>query len=194
MLKKIAVTGGLASGKTTVCQILHTFGAKVVCADEMVHELLRSELREKLEAEFGKELMKQDQIDRKILAEIVFNNPEKLKKLEALIHPKLLQKIKEEYRSAQGACFVVEIPLLYEIGAEDFYDIVIAVVTDEEIAKRRFQGSCLDYDLRMKRQLAPIEKGKRADYILYNNGTLEELERNTLQLWKRIYPFQMKEN
>ncbi len=184
MLKKIAVTGGVASGKTTVCQFFKELGATVVVADEIVHDLFKGDLRKKIVAEFGELIVKEGQIDRKALADLAFNDPEKLRKLERLIHPAVLKKIEEEYRAAQGNCFVVEIPLLYEIGAEDFYDVVVVVVADEKIARRRFQMGEEEYDLRMKRQLSLEEKAKRADYVIENNSTLEELQNKVVQLKK----------
>lgn len=189
MLKKIAVTGGVASGKTTVCQFFQELGATVIFADKIVHDLLKSHLKAKIIEEFGSHVVKNGQIDRKILADITFKDPQKLKKLENLIHPAVLEKIDEEYAKAKGACFVVEIPLLYEIGAEDSYDTVIAVVADEKIAKKRFVQAGFsegEFDLRMKRQLKPEEKAGKAHFIIKNNGSLEDLRAQVIHLYKTL--------
>ena len=183
---KIAITGGIASGKTTVCQFLKELGATVVFADSIVHELLHTDLKEKIIEEFGSGIVKQGQIDRKVLADLVFQNPAKLQKLEALIHPAVLHKIEEEYKKARGQCFVAEIPLLYEIGAEDTYDFVIAVIADDEVAKKRFKQGETEYLLRMKRQLSAREKSARADYVITNNGTVEELKNKVVSLFSRL--------
>ena len=182
MLRKIAITGGIASGKTTVCQFFQELGATVVYADQIVHELLKSDLREKLIQEFGPEIVKNGQIDRQALAHLTFQNPSKLKKLEALIHPLVFATIEEEYHKATGNCFVAEIPLLYEVGAEDTFDTVIAIVTDEKIAKKRFKHGENEYALRMNRQLKPEEKAERADHTIINNSTLEELRQQIIHL------------
>lgn len=184
MLKKIAVTGGVASGKTTVCRLFQKLGASVVFADKIVHELLlpTTELGKQVMREFGT-------LDRKALAKQVFQDPKKLQRLEALIHPAVLKQIEEEYKKAKGSCFVVEIPLLYEIGAEAFYDVVVAVVAEEKIAKKRFVAQGFEeneFALRMQRQRPLQEKSAKADYTLRNESTLEELESQVIALQKKI--------
>jgi dephospho-CoA kinase len=84
----------------------------------------------------------------------------------------------------------VEIPLLYEVGWEAFYDGVIVVLSDESIAKRRFQKAGFqtsDYDLRMKRHQKPEQKAARADYIIHNNGSLEDLRQEVIKLNNLIH-------
>lgn len=196
MLKKLAVTGGIASGKTAVCKIFEELGATVVYTDLIVHELLKTdgELSKKIIDEFGPEIVKGGAIERKALASIAFKEPSKLKKLEQLIHPAVLEKIDEKFVSATGNCFVVEIPLLYEIGAEDFYDAIIVVIADETTAKKRFMKAGFDqseYDLRMKRQLNPKEKATRAHYTIENNGTLDDLRTKVVHLATRLLGFQI---
>lgn len=187
MLKKIAVTGGIATGKTTVCQMFEEMGAAVLFADQIVHELFTSNkaLIEKTAKEFGADLLKNGQIDRKALGDLVFKDPKKLKKLEAILHPMVLDQIEEEYAKAKGLFFVVEIPLLYEIGAEERFDTVIAVVADEKIAKKRFVEKGFseeEFERRSQRQLKPEEKASKAHFILTNNGTMENLRKAVLQL------------
>lgn len=179
MLKKIAVTGGIASGKTTVCQFFKEFGATVVYADKIVHELIEGDLKEKILHDFKL-------TDRKDLAKVVFQHPDKLKKLEEILHPKVFEHIEKGYKAAKGNCVVVEIPLLYEIGAEDSYDIVIGVLCDETIAKKRFAKGPEEYERRMQRQMKPKEKSDRAHYTITNNGTLSELREKVMALHKEI--------
>ncbi|MCI0616650.1 dephospho-CoA kinase [bacterium] len=186
MLKKIAVTGGIASGKTTVCQFFKELGASVIFADQIVHDLLEGDLGRIIIQEFGTKIVKNGQIDRKALADLAFKDPNLLKKLEERIHPAVLSRIDEEYAKAKGTCFIAEIPLLYEIGADDSYNAVIAVVTDEEIAKKRFKQGEAEYELRMSRQLKPQEKASRAQYVLRNNGTLDELRQQVKKLHEHI--------
>ena len=194
MLKKIAVTGGVASGKTTVCRIFEELGASVVFADAVVHELLKSDtdLGKKVVREFGPEIVKNGQIDRKILGNLVFKDAKALKKLESLIHPAVLKRVDEEYKMAKGTSFVVEIPLLYEIGAEEDFDIVIAVACDEQIAKKRFAHGEKEYDLRMQQQLKPEIKAARAHYTITNNGTLEDLRHSVIRINRIIHSTDVK--
>ena len=195
-LKKIAITGGVASGKTTVCQFFKELGAYVVHADAIVHELLNpdTDLGQQVIRQFGTEIIENGQISRRIIAEKVFKDPKQLQKLEELLHPAVLQKIEERYTAAcdKGyySSFVVEIPLLFEIGADKFYDMVVAVMTDEAKAKKRFEQAGFqktEYDLRMSRQLKPEQKAAKSHYTIHNNGSLEDLQREVIKLNQMIH-------
>jgi dephospho-CoA kinase len=120
---------------------------------------------------------------RKIIAEKVFKDPNKLAQIEKILHPEVLKKIEELYALAleKGTYtyFIVEIPLLFEIQNEEFYDAVITVLTDEKIACKRFEQSGFErqeYENRMKRQMNPSKKASLSDYVIYNNGSLKELK------------------
>jgi dephospho-CoA kinase len=200
-LKKIAITGGLASGKSSVCRFFKELGAFTISADALVHELLTPDtpLGQQIVRQFGSKIVENGTISRKILAEEVFKDPEQLKKLEELLHPSVLRKIEELYemacRTSKHASFVVEIPLLFEIGGSDFYDITIAVLTDESLAKERFRRlgfQPTDYDQRMSRQLKPHQKSAKAHYTLYNNGSLDDLRKEVIKLNQIIHNPQKK--
>ncbi len=194
-LKKIAITGGVASGKTTVCQFFQELGAFVVNADNIVHELLTpdTDLGQQIIRQFGPEIIKNGQISRRILAEKAFKDQKQLKKLEELIHPAVLKKIERLYAAAcQGkyTSFVVEIPLLFEIGAAKDYDVVVAVLAEEAQARKRFEQAGFqysEYDLRMNRQLKPEQKAAFAQYIIHNNGSLDELRQEVIKLNQNIH-------
>lgn len=190
-LKKIAITGGVASGKSSVCQFFQELGAYVVNADALVHELLslKTDVGQQILKIFGPQILHNGTIDRRILAAQVFNDQSLLEKLERLLHPAVLQKIDALYEQAKekqtSTLFVVEIPLVYEIQAEDRYDAVVAVVADEAKAKERFQKAGFkaeDYEKRMNRQLPIKDKASRADYILINNGSLDALRQEVVKL------------
>ncbi len=190
-LKKIAITGGVASGKTSVCRFFEELGACVVNADAIVHELLKpsTDLGQQIIRQFGPEVIKNGEISRRDIAEKAFKEPGQLKKLEELLHPAVLQKIEELYTAACNkgsySSFVVEIPLLFEIGMESRYDVIVAVLSDESKAKKRFEQAGFqetEYDLRMSRQLKPKEKAAKAHYIIHNNGSLEDLRRKVIEL------------
>jgi dephospho-CoA kinase len=196
-LKKIAITGGVASGKTAACQFFHELGAFVVNADAIVHELLNpesdpeSDLRQQVIRQFGPEILADGKISRKKIAEKAFKDPQQLAKLEKLLHPAVLQKIEALYkqacRSEAYTSFVVEIPLLFEIQGEPFYDCVVAVLADEAIARQRFERAGYppeEYDRRMKRQLSPQQKAERAHYQIQNNGSLDDLKNQVIALNK----------
>jgi dephospho-CoA kinase len=190
-LKKIAITGGVASGKSSVCRFFKELGAFVVNADEIVHELLDpdTDLGQQVIRQFGPEIIVNGTISRKMMAEQAFRDPRQLQKLESLLHPAVLRKIEEQYEEAclsgRYTSFVVEMPLLFEIQGEPFYDWIIVVLADESIARRRFEQagfSSKEYDRRMKRQLRPEQKAERGHYKIQNNGTLDDLKKQVIAL------------
>lgn len=184
-LKKFAVTGGLSSGKSTVCKIFESFGAHLVDADAIIHRLYSSSsiCKQKVVDLFGQAVLVNNQLDRKKIAEYVFSNPQKLKALEDIVHPLLFTEIEKELahieKKERTSFAVVEMALLFEVGQEKKYDITICVMADEMIAKKRWIESGYsdeEYDRRMSRQLPVEEKAKRADYIITNNGDKENLK------------------
>lgn len=194
-LKKIAVTGGLASGKTTACQFLKELGAYVADADAIVHALLdpNTELGRKVIALLGPQIVQNGAIVRPAVAKAVFSSPEKLKALETLLHPAVFKRIEALYQEASSegkyTGFVVEVPLLFESGQESFYDAVIAITTDVSLARERFAKRGFaesEYEKRMERQMSQSAKAKRADYVLLNNGSPEDLQRQIASLYKTL--------
>ncbi len=191
-LRKIVITGGIASGKTAVCHILKKHGAYYLSSDEIIHHLLREDPHtiQEVTALLGPEIIEDGKIDRKKVAEIVFNDPEKLDALEKILHPRLLAKIEEAYNQEEKCkLFVVELPLVQEIGKEKDFDLTIAVISDEAEAIKRFvkQGFTEEsYKKRMERQWKISDKEKKADYVIHNDGTFEELEKKVLELIKEI--------
>lgn len=198
MLKliKIAVTGGVASGKTTVCQLFQKLGAYIVSADAITHKLFdpSTDLGQQIIHILGPEILQNGKIDRKIVADKVFNDQKNLSQLEQILHPSVLKQIESEYLSACKVVgcrgFVVEIPLLFEIGAEKFYDVTINVSADLKSAASRF-ASCgfseEDYKRRMSRQFSTEMKSAKAQFTINNNGTLEDLEAKVRELSERIF-------
>jgi dephospho-CoA kinase len=194
-LRRIAITGGIASGKTSVCRVFQELGAFVVDADAIVHELLSHDtnLSQQVIRLLGKDVLVDGKLSRKVIADKVFKDPEALHALEQLLHPAVLKRIEKLYDQARRrtdcVAFVVESPLLFEIGQEKFYDIVVAVVADETIRRERFVQSgwsSQEYEKRMKRQLDPALKARRADYVIENNGSLDHLHKQVVELNKRI--------
>lgn len=195
-LKKIAITGGVASGKSTVCQFFKELGAYVVNADAIGHELLNPDtnLGQQIIRLLGPEILKSGQISRSLIAEKAFKDEELLKKLEAILHPPIVQRIEELYHQAQKeekyTSFVVEIPLVFEIGIESFYDITITVLASEREAKKRFVKSGFlesQYENRMNRHLKPEQKASKSNYIIQNNGSIEDLKNQVIQLNRTIH-------
>lgn len=191
-LRKVAVTGGLSCGKSSVCYFFKKLGAVVINADDIVHQLLTSEtdLGQKVIQLIGNEIIVKGQIDRSKIAQKVFNQPSLLYSLEQMIHPAVQEEIEKQYEQAnqqkKGKLFVAEVPLLFEAGLESFFDTVVVVVTASEISRQRFQKSTgnteEEYEKRTGRQWHINEKARRADYVIINNGSLQELEDETKKI------------
>jgi dephospho-CoA kinase len=184
-LRKIAVTGGIASGKTTVCRLLKKHGAYQVSADDIIHQLLEknAECKRHVIDLLGPDILTDDMIDRTKVASLVFSDHDKLQQLENLLHPLLFTKIEEEYKKVEHdnryCCFVAEVPLIQEIGKEKEFDLILAVIGDEKTAKERFIAagfSKQEYDRRMKRQWDPEKKAELADFTITNDGDIAHLE------------------
>ena len=190
-LLKIAVTGGMAAGKSTVCQFLLEKGACVVSADEIVQSNLSpdSDLGCQVKNLLGKDIEREGKLDRQLIADKVFNQPKKLDALEKLLHPAVFHTIEELYRQAQKAekftCFVAEVPLLYETGAEAFFDITVAVVAKDELCKKRFKD-LKTFEQRKKRQLPAEIKAAKADFVIENNSSLKDLKQSINILYRRL--------
>lgn len=187
MLKsvKVAVTGSISSGKSLFCKFLKELGAYVVSADSIVHQLLspHNNLGKKVIELLGLEIVENGLIDREKIANKVFNNIPLLRSLEQIIHPEVFLEIDKEYKRAceqNFLLFIAEVPLLFETGAQKFFDKTIAVIADESMCISRFMNAtgkeAYIYKLRASQQLAQVEKASMADYIVINEGSEQDLK------------------
>ncbi|MBQ9826285.1 MAG: dephospho-CoA kinase [Firmicutes bacterium] len=180
------ITGGTGSGKTTVCGFLEEMGYTVIDADKVARSLTEpgSQVLWKLSETFGKEIIAEDgSLIRKKLGEIVFNNKEKLQQLNDIMGPAM----DEAFRSALDAAVLknpyskvfFDAPTLYESGRESMVDKVWVVAAGLETRIKRIMdrdGLSREQVLaRMANQLPEEEKIRRADVVIYNDGTLEDL-------------------
>lgn len=196
ILKKVAITGGLACGKSSVCRLFRKFGAYVVNADEIVHQLLSpsTSIGKKVLDLLGQEIVDNNSFDRRKIAQKIFHNKVLLTTLESFLHPAVFDEIESQYRSAaqQGeAClFVAEIPLLFEKGYQSKFDYTIAVVADEDLCRRRFVestgSSSAEYDSRCANQWSVADKAAKADFVIVNDGNLLELEAQAKQVFDQL--------
>ena len=176
-MKKVGVTGGIGSGKTTVCTLFEMLGVPVYYADDRAKELMTQdvELVRSVRQQFGdRAYTNEGALDRGYLAQAVFADAGKLKKLNALVHP-AVQHDFEHWTKQQNAPYVIkEAALIYEAGSDKMLDTVIVVTADEEERIRRIMArdgvSREEVASRMKNQLPQVEKVRRADLVIDNNG------------------------
>ncbi len=194
-LKKMAITGTVATGKSTVCRILKDHGASILSSDRIIHQLLANDplCIKQIISLFGSQVTTDKKIDRKKVADIVFSDEKKLEALESLLHPLLLRRIDEEFKKVEAEgkdkYFVVELPLVQEIGKEKDFDLIVAVVSDNDKAVKRFIQAGFTKNSLLKRnarQWDPEKKAKYADYVIENHGTVENLKQKVLEMIKEI--------
>ena len=191
----VGLTGGIGSGKSEALAACERLGAAVLSSDQVVHELLSTdELRDVLVARWGSRVVPDGAVDRAVVAEIVFEDPEELRWLEEVLFPRVGSRIAawrseleatEAGEAAEGGPEVadVEVPLLFEAGIAEAFDATIAVVANEDERQRRAEDrSHRGLDGRTSRQLSQEDKAAKADYVLRNDGSLEDLERRTAEI------------
>jgi len=185
-MKVIGITGLMGSGKTEVCKYLESKNYPVIYADELGHQALEKEspIYFYLLKEFGTN-------NRKELAKIVFNQPEKLKKLEKLSHPvifDLIQKEKKVFLNLQYPLIFIEAAVLYKINADKLCDEVWIIDAPEKEIITRLQKKGFKNDEILKRLSANTIKDhvSQADQVILNNGKLEELYKKIDQLTNKL--------
>ncbi|HEY0392096.1 MAG TPA: dephospho-CoA kinase [Solirubrobacterales bacterium] len=186
----IGLTGGIAAGKSTALAAFERLGAATVSSDAVVHELLDSEpLIGRLTERWGEEVAPEGRVDRNKIGEIVFADPDELSWLESQIHPLVGERIGAWLGSLPGDAkvAVVEVPLLFEGEMAPVFDTTVAVVTADEVRRARAEarGHTLVGE-REARQLSQDEKAERAEHVVENDGTVEELERRLSALVAKL--------
>ena len=185
---RVALTGGIGSGKSLVGEILEELGALVIDSDQLAREVIErgSPGYEEVITAFGDAILSEGQIDRAKLAAVVFKEKDLRKKLESIIHPLVREAAEKLARNLpSGAILVNQIPLLVESDGAKRFDYVITVSADEEIRRERLRLRGLkDYEIteRMAAQVADLVREKIANYILRNDGSIDELTRAVEEL------------
>jgi dephospho-CoA kinase len=179
----VGLTGGIGAGKSEALAALERLGAATISSDKVVHDLYEDpEVRAAVVARWGEEVAPDGRVDRSVVARRAFATDDDRHWLEALIWPKVGQRVAEwraaeSQRSPAPRALVVETPLLFEAGLEANYDATIAIVADEAVRAERARARGHEaLDERTARQLTQAQKAERATYAVENSGSLRELE------------------
>ncbi|HDE7155753.1 TPA: dephospho-CoA kinase [Staphylococcus aureus] len=191
MPKVLGLTGGIASGKSTVSELLSVFGFKVVDADKAAREAVKkgSKGLAQVREVFGDEAIDENgEMNRRYMGDLVFNHPEKRLELNAIIHPivrDIMEEEKQEYLK-QGYNVIMDIPLLFENELENTVDEVWVVYTSESIQMDRLMQrnnlSLEDAKARVYSQISIDKKSRMADHVIDNLGDKLELKQNLERL------------
>ena len=191
MGKVIGLTGGIGTGKSTVSELLAAHGFKIVDADVASREAVKkgSEGLQQVKQVFGEEAIDDNgEMNRKYIGEIVFNDAEKRKELNQIVHPivrEIMENQKEKYLS-EGYNVIMDIPLLFENNLQDTVDETWLVYASESIQVERLMErndlSQEEAKARVYSQISIDKKRRMADHVIDNRGTLLELKQNVEQL------------
>ena len=188
----IALTGGIGSGKSLVANYFYSLGAEVIDADQLARQAIErgSEGFDQVISEFGDVILKDGDIDRRALGEIVFSDPIKRRALEAIIHPKVQQALTQARNSLnENQILIYEIPLLVETNAASKFDKVITVEAPLELRIERLKSRGLlqsEIEKRISNQATPEQRRAIADIQIENDGTEEELLRKVEAIWEEL--------
>lgn len=188
----VALTGGIGAGKSLAAQYFSELGARVVDADQLARIAIErgSAGFDDVITRFGEAIMRDGDIDRKALAEIIFSDAKAKEDLEAIIHPRVRELFLEVVSDLQpDEILIYEIPLLVETGARANFDLVITVEADLEVRKERLRKRGMfisEIERRIAQQASREEREDAADFVIINNGDEDLLLRAVENLWEEL--------
>ena len=184
IMKKIGLTGGIATGKSTVSSMLRKKGYEVIDADAIVHDLqvAGSPFLQKIVKIFGAAILNKDgSLNRKELGQVIFNDAEARAKLDEMIHPAVRAEFERLIAATQNDLLFLDVPLLFEAGFDDLAEMTLVIIADQEVQLKRLMKrdglSLSQAQARIDAQMTLDEKIMRADFVIDNSsdkGTLEE--------------------
>lgn len=192
----VGLTGNIASGKSSVVRVWRALGGFVADADDLARRAVEAgtPALDRIVGEWGGEVLDaQGRLDRAALRAIVFRDPEARRRLEAIVHPAVAALREAEFRRAESRgepIAVADIPLLFEVGMQDQFDLLVVVDAPEAVRRERIvrdRGLGLEEADRMiQAQMPAAAKRERADYVIENTGTLADLEREAVRVWNAL--------
>ena len=191
------LTGGIASGKSTVSRFLCDAGARIIDADEIARAVVKqgTPAYDEICSFFGRTILREDsQIDRERLGNIIFNAPDKKARLNAIVHPRVFeqsaQMIDQIAAETPDAVVIMDVPLLFETGMEKDLALVIVVYLPEPLQlERLMKRDGIDEKAAMARiraQMPIEEKRKRATIVIDNSGDIKNTQRSALTVFERL--------
>ena len=196
-LIRIGITGGMGAGKTTVTRLFEEADILAIDADMVSRDVLEEypEVHDYIRATYGEEyFLPNGDLDRRAFGRRVFSDPKALASYEAVIMPFIIYEIKERFNYIEDATedeyAVLDAPLLFQVKEADVYDVSITVEMDEELTiERVMERDGLDREeviARISQQMPRAQREELADYVILNNGTVEELKEKALQVLAEI--------
>ncbi len=193
----VGLTGGIATGKSTVVRMLVGRGARVIDHDALVHTLQEpgQPVWERIVEVFGRGILDAgERIDRKKLGALVFDDEQRRKALENIVHPAVLEEAQRERdrisREDGKAIVLSDIPLLLEVGMQGLFDLILLVYSSPEVqitrVMKRNQMTRDEAVARLKAQMSIDEKLKYADLVVRNDGTMRDLEKRVDKVWQEL--------
>ena len=200
---KVAVTGCAGSGKTSVCNRFKELGVKVISSDVLAREVVAqdSPAYNKIINYFGKKVLKKDGgLNRRMLRRIIINDNIAKKALESFVHPEIIKLMHSQMIKAEkdgNHVVLVEVPLLFESGLEDRFDVVIAVIAGRKLRVKRLMDrddvSGEDAEALLNYQLPDEDKARRAEFVIKNDGSFARMIRSVDHLYKDLVQKYVKE-
>jgi len=189
-MRVVGITGSIGTGKTTLAGVFRRMGYEVIDLDECAKRLLEGRA-------IGREIAQalgqpEDHLDRKRLADVVFSDEEKLAALEAILHPRVIAALEgrlEQLKGYSKDIVFVDGPLIFEKGLHKRLDLVLVVSAEDRLVEERLRARGMDEeDVRRRRraQMPLKEKEKLADFVIYNNGTVSDLEAQAVKCLQEI--------
>ena len=190
---KVGLTGGIGAGKSTVADLFSKKGAVIIRADELARQVIEHDSPgfQKVVALFGPEIVDQDQnINRTKLAQIVFSDDQALKDLENIIHPLVRDKTNELMDKQTPETIIVnEVPLLLEKQMQSIYDFLVIVISSEKNRLARLADNGINLEQaksRMAKQVDDEARKAAADFLIVNDGSIEQLEADVQKIWQTL--------
>lgn len=195
----LGITGGIGTGKSTVLKLFEGLGAEALSADEIAKDVLKrgNVAFDEVVRRFGNAIVdKNGEIDRPILARRIFSDPESRKDLDAIMHQRIISEVEKhiklfrETRKAPGSVLAVEVPLLIECGMERKVDKVLVVAAEQgtQVSRLTSRSGISEAEAleRISAQMPLQSKIARADIVIWNDGSLENLKREVESIWSEI--------